>query len=69
MQHIRISGRRIVNAAPVVDVEEFPPDPEAPGSRRTLHVSFVGGRSLALEGEEAERFLRALWVYTPVEEE
>lgn len=59
--YIRI-GRRIINTEALTDVEEYAPEAEA----RTLVVTFIGGRSLTLEAKDADAFLEALPVYTPV---
>lgn len=59
-------GRRVINTAQITDTEEFPP--EAPGEEKALVIHMVGGRTIALGAEDAERFLEALPVYAPVEE-
>lgn len=64
--YIRVSGKRIINTANITDVEDLPPGDESEG--RALVVHMVGGRTIVLGAEEAEKFLRALPVYKPVEE-
>lgn len=66
--YLRI-GTRIVNTETITDAEEYAP--EASGSlgaaeAKTLVVTFIGGRSLTLEAEDADAFLQALPVYSPV---
>lgn len=65
--YIRVSSRRIVNAALVTEVEDLPAADAS--EERALVVYMAGGRTIALGPEEAERFLSALPVYEPTSEE
>lgn len=61
--YIRVSERRIVNAANVTDVEDLPAADES--EERAVVVHMVGGRTIALSAAEAEHFMAALPGYEP----
>lgn len=65
--YIKISERRIVNAANITDVEDLPPADAS--EERALIIHMTGGRTIALGAGEAELFMRALPVYEPTSEE
>lgn len=64
--YIRVSERRIINAALITEVEDLPAADES--EERALIVYMSAGRTIALGPEEAECFLSALPVYSPVSE-
>lgn len=65
--YIRVSERRIINAANITDVEDLPATDES--EQRAVVVHLTGGRTITLSATEAEQFLVALPIYEPVLEE